>query len=100
MIYELTFLETAKKEWKKLAPDIQKQFKTKLQERLTNPHIPKNRPSTMPNCYKIKLRTVGYRIVYKVIDTRLVVQVIAIGRRDQNTVYKLAHNRLSLNRNL
>ncbi len=34
-------------------------------------------------------------LVYKVIDTRLVVQVIAIGRRDQNTVYKLAHNRLS-----
>lgn len=95
MIYELTFLETAKKEWKKLAPDIQKQFKTKLQERLTNPHIPKNRLSTMPNCYKIKLRTVGYRLVYKFIDTRLVVQVIAIGRRDQNTVYKLAHNRLS-----
>lgn len=49
----------------------------------------------MPDCYKIKLRTVGYRLVYRVIDSRLVVQVVAIGRRDQNTVYKLAHIRLS-----
>lgn len=94
MIYELTFLESAKKEWKKLAPDIQNQFKAKLQERLLNPHIPKAKLSTMPNCYKIKLHAVGYRLVYKVIDTRLVVQVVAIGRRDQNTVYKLAHSRL------
>ncbi len=95
MIYELTFLETAKKEWKKLSPDIQKQFKAKLQERLIKPHIPKAKLSTMPNCYKIKLHSVGYHLVYKVIEARLVVQVVAIGRRDQNTVYKLAHNRLS-----
>lgn len=94
MTYELTFLETAKKEWKKLSPDIQKQFKTKLQERLINPHIPKAKLSTMLNCCKIKLHSVGYRLVYKVIDARLVVQVVAIGRRDQNTVYKLAHSRL------
>lgn len=94
MTYELTFLETAKKEWKKLAPDIQKQFKAKLQERLINPCVPKDKLSTMPDCYKIKLRTVGYRLVYRVTDSRLVVQVIAIGRRDQNTVYKLAHKRL------
>ncbi|WP_342269931.1 type II toxin-antitoxin system RelE family toxin [Rickettsia endosymbiont of Orchestes rusci] len=94
MIYELTFLETAKKEWAKLAPDIQKQFKTKLLERLINPRIPKDKLTSMPDCYKVKLRTVGYRLVYKVIDSRLVVQVIAVGRRDQNTIYKLAHKRL------
>ncbi|HJD60635.1 MAG TPA: type II toxin-antitoxin system RelE/ParE family toxin [Rickettsia endosymbiont of Columbicola hoogstraali] len=59
----------------KISSNIQKKFKTKLQEHLTNPHIHKDRLSTMPNCYKIKLRTVGYRLVYKVIDTRLVVQL-------------------------
>ena len=35
--------------------------------------------------YKIKLRAVGYRLVYEVIDDELVVIVIEVGRRD--TIY-------------
>ena len=48
----------------------------------------------MQDCYKIKLRSVGYRLVYKVIETRLVVQVIAAWAQDRNAVYKMAHKRL------
>jgi mRNA interferase RelE/StbE len=96
MTYELTFLESAKKEWAKLNPDIQKQFKTKLIQRLITPKIQKDKLSGMPDCYKIKLKSVGYRLVYKVIESRLVVQVIALGRRDKDMAYKLAHKRLEL----
>ncbi len=93
MTYELTFLESAQKEWKKLSPEIKEQFKTKLKQRLLTPIIPKDKLSGMKNCYKIKLKSVGYRLVYKVIESRLVIQIIAVGRRDKNYIYKMANAR-------
>lgn len=45
--------------------------------------------------YKIKLRSVGYRLVYEVRDEMLVVLVIAVGRRDHNEVYRKADRRQS-----
>lgn len=68
MRYELAFVESALKEWKKLATPIREQFKARLSERLANPHMPSARLHGMPNCYKIKLRAVGYRLVYQVDD--------------------------------
>lgn len=94
MTYKLTFLKSAKKEWDKLSPPIQKQFKTKLIQRLENPFTPKDKLAGMADCYKIKLRASGYRLVYKVIDNKVTVQIIAIGKRDKEEVYKLAHYRL------
>ena len=38
MTYRLKFIPAALKEWKKLAPPIQKQFKKKLSERIKNLH--------------------------------------------------------------
>lgn len=93
MTYKLTFLESAKKEWSKLDPDIQKQFKAKILQRLSYPKVPKDRLSGLMDCYKIKLKSAGYRLVYKVIDSRVVIQVIAVGRRDKDYIYKLAHKR-------
>jgi mRNA interferase RelE/StbE len=37
--------------------------------------------------YKIKLRGVGYRLVYEVHDASVVVLVVAVGKRDKNDVY-------------
>lgn len=88
MTYKLKFLPAALKEWNKLAIPIQKQFKKKLTERLENPHIPTSRLSGYEAVYKIKLRTAGYRLVYEVIDDEIVVYVLAIGKRDKDTVYK------------
>jgi mRNA interferase RelE/StbE len=48
----------------------------------------------MPDCYKIKLRKVGYRLVYRVFDDRIVVQVIAIGKRERDEAYERAARRL------
>jgi mRNA interferase RelE/StbE len=81
MTYDLTFLESAQKEWNKLAPDIQKQFKSKLAQRLITPHIPKDKLAGMRDCYKIKLKNVGYRLVYKIIESRVVIQIVAVGNR-------------------
>ena len=93
MIYKLKFLPTALKEWKKLDNSIQTQFKKKLTERLQQPHMSGSQLSGFENHYKIKLRASGYRLVYEVVDNELFVLIIAVGKRDKNTVYKKAAER-------
>ena len=49
--------------------------------------------SGMPDCYKIKLRAAGYRLVYRVEDEIVFVTVISIGKRERLKVYKTAQVR-------
>jgi mRNA interferase RelE/StbE len=95
MSYQLTFLKSAKREWDKLTPLLKEQFKKKLKECLVNPKNPKNQLSGMKDCYKIKLRDSGYRLVYRIIQDRIVVQVVAVGKREKNTIYKTAMTRVT-----
>ncbi|MCU0070677.1 type II toxin-antitoxin system RelE/ParE family toxin [Pseudomonas koreensis] len=93
MTYELEFSEKAWKEWKKLDANLKEPLKKKLQERLENPHVPADRLRGLGGAYKIKLRNVGYRLVYRVKDEVLIVTVIAIGKRERGDVYKIAIER-------
>lgn len=93
MIYELAFLESALKEWKKLDATTRGHFKNKLEERLENPRVPSSKLSGKNNRYKIKLRASGFRLVYEVRDTDILVIVIAIGKRDKDAVYRAAEKR-------
>ncbi len=93
MTYKLLFIKSSKKEWDKLNPSIKEQFKKKLIERLDHPHIPKDKLKGLENCYKIKLRTVGYRLVYQVIEEQIIIKVISVGKRDKLDVYVKAHKR-------
>ena len=92
--FDLEFLPSVRKEWDKLDKSIRNQFAKKLAERLTNPRIASARLSGMADCYKIKLRSAGYRLVYRVEDERITVVVIAVGRRDRNAVYLAAAKRI------
>lgn len=94
MIYSLVFKKAAKKEWDSLDATISKQFKKKLIERLENPRVESSRLSGMDDCYKIKLRGAGYRLVYQVRDTEVIVSVVAVGKRERNHVYKAAIKRI------
>ncbi len=93
MSYKIKFLPSALKEWKKLAPPIQNQFKKKLKERLLNPRNKANQLRGFKDVYKIKLRSVGYRLVYEVNDKEIVVYVIAVGKRERGIVYTKAETR-------
>jgi mRNA interferase RelE/StbE len=73
---------------------VRHQFERKLAQVLQSPHRPAAKLSGMPGCYKIKLKDAGYRLVYRVFDDRIVVQVVAIGRRERDEVYKAATRRL------
>ncbi|GMU50764.1 MAG: hypothetical protein AMXMBFR31_29900 [Candidatus Desulfobacillus denitrificans] len=94
MTYSLAFRESALKEWKKLDPPIREQFRKKLVERLERPRVESARLSGMPDCYKIKLKSAGYRLVYQVEDRTVTVVVVAVGRRERNFVYKIAVKRV------
>ncbi|MCF6264256.1 MAG: type II toxin-antitoxin system RelE/ParE family toxin [Xanthomonadales bacterium] len=94
MSYELEFIDKSLKEWNKLGSTVKAQFKKKLCERLESPKIESSRVSGMTDCYKIKLRQAGYRLVYQVQDERLVVLVLVVGKRERNSVYKSAIKRI------
>lgn len=93
MTYELLFHPDALDEWGKLDKPVREQFKKKLAERLLTPHVPASKLSGQKNRYKIKLRSMGYRLVYDVVDTQLIVTVVAVGKRERNAVYKAAASR-------
>jgi len=94
MTYELEFKDSALKEWHKLDSSIREQFKKRLSERLATPRVESARLSGLPDCYKIKLRDAGYRLVYQVCDNLLSIVVIAVGKRENNLVYRSAKERL------
>lgn len=94
MTYKLRFHELALQEWRRLDGSLRAQFKKKLEERLSSPRVPSAALAGLPNCFKIKLRSAGYRLVYRVDDDIVFVTVIAVGRRDRNQVYAQAQSRI------
>lgn len=94
MSYELEFDPRALKEWQKLGETVKNQFRKKLAEVLSHPRIPSARLHDFPDCYKIKLKASGFRLVYQVKDAQVLVLVIAIGKREKSTVYQDADKRL------
>ncbi|HEY5105774.1 MAG TPA: type II toxin-antitoxin system RelE/ParE family toxin [Caulobacteraceae bacterium] len=93
MTYELGFLEAALKEWRKLDSHTRDQFKRKLAERLEHPRVPSAQLSGQKDRFKIKLRSVGYRLVYEVRDAQLIVVVAAVGKRERGATYRAAERR-------
>ncbi len=88
MSYKLFFIKKAKKEWDKLNSSIKEQFKKKLKERLQNPIVPADKLSGYENVYKIKLRSSGYRLAYEVRADKVIIVILAVGKREKSAVYK------------
>lgn len=93
MSFNLSFHPDALAEWRKLDATVSEQFKKKLNERLQHPRVPSAKLSGHNDRYKIKLRSVGYRLVYEVRDSVLLVIVVAVGKRERNAVYRVAAKR-------
>ncbi len=94
MTYKLRFHDLALAEWKRLDGSVREPLKKKLAERLENPRVPASALSGMADCYKIKLRSVGYRLIYRVDEDVVFITVIAVGKRDKQQVYAAARSRL------
>ncbi|GLO64205.1 mRNA interferase RelE [Vibrio sp. MACH09] len=98
MTYKLKFDRKAKKAFDKLHEPVKSQFKAKLRELLSHPHIEGSAlRGKLSGCYKIKLRTSGYRLIYKVEEGELIVLVLAIGKRERNDAYLKAEKSIERN---
>lgn len=93
MTYSLEFHDKALKEWHDLDEPVRARLKSKLAERLETPHISAARLRGAQHRYKIKLMRPGVRLVYEVIDRRLIVCVLAVGKRESSVVYRKAGRR-------
>ena len=72
-------------DWADLDGSVKALFKNGLKKRLLTPRVPgAELRAPLVDCYKIKLRGVGYRLVYLVRDSENPpdIVVLAVGRRD------------------
>lgn len=88
MAHELKFHPKAERELADLDGVLADQILDKLAERLENPKVQADKLRRLKDCYKIKLKAAGIRLVYQVIDGELVVLVLGIGKRDRSKIYK------------
>lgn len=95
MRFEIEFDARALKEWKKLDGAIREQFRKKLKKLQESPRVEANKlHGDLKDCYKVKLRKSGFRLIYQVIDLEIIIFVIATGKREKSEVYSDAENRL------
>ncbi len=93
--YRLQFLPEALEEWQALDGSVKTLLRKAIKKRLEQPHVPGSElHAELRNCYKIKLRKIGYRLVYAVEDDVLVVLVLSVGKREEMAAYVHAIERL------
>lgn len=89
-IFKVVFRPRAKKQFDRLDYALQQQLARKLKERCSNPRVPGDKLSGMPDCYKIKLRSSGLRAIYQVRGDTMVLLILAVAARDKGHAYDLA----------
>lgn len=93
--YRLKFLPEALEEWNALDGSVKTVLRQLLKKRLLQPRVPgAELHGSLRDCYKIKLRKQGYRLVYLVEDEVLTVLVLAIDKREDMAAYRAALGRL------
>lgn len=83
MTYELAIHPDAEKEWTKLDGSIKRRFKEKFaKERLEIPRVAKDALRELPDCYKIKITTPQFRLIYHVNDAARLLTILSVASRD------------------
>ena len=98
MIYNIELKEEVRAELKKLSKQqqvlITKQF-IKISKSPELGHLLGNKNGyNLSGCRKMYVDNKKIRIVYRIIDDKIVVEVVAIGKREDMQVYKNASQRL------
>jgi mRNA interferase RelE/StbE len=93
MSYELAIHPEAEKEWGKLDGSIKRRFKEKFsKEHLKHPRVAKDSLRELPDCYKIKITTPQFRLIYHVNDAKHILTILSVASRDD--VYNELKSRL------
>ena len=87
-IYKVIFRPRAMKRFARLDTSSQRQIAKKLAERSKNPRVIGDALNKMPDCYKLKLRAKGIRLIYQVQDGQLILLVLSVGAREREEAYE------------
>jgi len=98
-MYNFDFHPEAKEELKKLNNSIQILFTKKLKQILNTPEIGiklgnKNNLN-LTGLKKVYFNNKKHRIVYEIIKEKVMIYIIAVGKREQMDVYKKADSRVN-----
>ncbi len=105
-MWEVTYLEEAKEDLARLDGAVRKRVLAAIKKTASNP-LPKNDPrnpgygtplgnqnsSVLTGFYKIKLRKDGIRVVYRLVRTETTMEIVVVGVRDSESVYREAVRR-------
>jgi mRNA interferase RelE/StbE len=99
MTYKLTFKEGVEKDLSKLSHAQEMLVLKQFQKLKTSPELGKplgNKAGyNLSGCKKIYVDKKKIRIVYRIIDNEIIVEVIVVGKREDMKVYAKASKRLS-----
>ena len=84
-MYTIEFLPSAKKELKKLDFVVQKQVKEKIVLLASDPNQLKNNIKALKGEFsgKFRLRIGSYRVVFRIVEEKVVIIVVRIGHRKE-----------------
>jgi mRNA interferase RelE/StbE len=94
-MFRIQFIKESAKDWDKLDNSVKLELKKNLQPLLQNPIVESSRlKGDLSDCYRIRAPKSGYRLIYKVENEALVILVIAVGKREDEEVYRSAAIRM------
>jgi mRNA interferase RelE/StbE len=99
MVYKIEFLPDAEKDFDALDGSIRKEVGKKIDALAENPFLGKPLGKKygveLTGFYKLYVSKKKYRIVYRMIGKHIeVIEIVGIGKRDKEEVYKLVARRL------
>jgi len=99
MVYKIEFLPDAEKDFDALDGSIKEEVAKKIDALSENPllgkPLGKKYAADLTGFYKLYVAKKKYRIVYRLIGRYIeVIEIVGIGKRDKEEVYKLVVRRL------
>ncbi|MCI0501478.1 MAG: type II toxin-antitoxin system RelE/ParE family toxin [Epsilonproteobacteria bacterium] len=98
-MYDVVYHELVEDDLKRLGNNVLVKVLKKIQQIAANPNLGKelgNRANLNLSGYrKVYVENKKIRIVYKIIDHKLEIFVVTVGKRDDMSVYKDANDRIN-----
>ena len=95
MDFSVAFHDDALAEWEALDASVRRPLAKRLLNRQKHPRIEGQRlRGRLSTCYKIRDDKTGHRLVYVVDDEVMELRVIAVGKRNDLEVYRIANSRI------